>query len=347
MSVALEELLVNLAQQIIQQEQQKAQQATLDTVMQQGSATLTLLQQVNTTVLNGLASMQSKLDRLLSITSAIQNDQVGTLGRGLPVTLPTAAPPGYGGATGPQAANAVWDYFFTFSGLAARETLAGVYGAVFNAFSGAGMIPLANQRHLWFEGDVFDQLMVGGNTFPLFSDDLSLAVGGDTPLSWIQRLNPAYVWANATNGCPFADVSVGGITYRVIAVVDQAMIDQAVYIRGAPTSDAPVWPGLAGASITGPVALVDGLAITRPMSGVIVTITSVSPPVGFYAFGPIKSYVKVGSVLFENDDSDFEAAQGFGVEDQIIACKTMAVAQSCRFRVKSGVVGEVWTWLRN
>jgi hypothetical protein len=59
----------------------------------------------------------------------------------------------------------------------------------------------------------------------------------------------------------------------------------------------------------------------------------------FYPFGTIKSYVRAGAVVFSDDNGQAEFPQPFGPADQIILCRSMAVAASSTFRVTSGVVG--------
>jgi hypothetical protein len=96
---------------------------------------------------------------------------------------------------------------------------------------------------------------------------------------------------------------------------------------------------LAGVTLGTAVALTDGLVVAGPLAGIIVTITAVAPPMSFYPFGTIKSYVRAGAVIFTDDNGDSEFPQPLGPADQLMLCKSMAVADTATFRVTSGVVG--------
>jgi len=80
------------------------------------------------------------------------------------------------------------------------------------------------------------------------------------------------------------------------------------------------------------------------MDGVIVAISSVTYPVGFYPFGAVKSYTKVGGIIFVDDNGDAELAQPLGLQNNVITPKAILKPSSAILRVTSGVVGTITPW---
>lgn len=110
---------------------------------------------------------------------------------------------------------------------------------------------------------------------------------------------------------------------------------------------APVWPGLAGVTIGGAVALVDQLVLSGPMHGILVNVTS--PPVGLgqYRVGGRRLDYGQMRIAFETDNGELEGWQYFGFEQAIYTPHSMTIAANCRFQLLGGLGGTVAPWTRS
>lgn len=109
----------------------------------------------------------------------------------------------------------------------------------------------------------------------------------------------------------------------------------------------PVWPGVGNATVDTPVSLSNGMTITGPFDGLIVTITDQPPAAGRYVFGAVSSWMHAGAVVFLTDDGQQERAQTFGLDEQILVPLTMMHADSAILRLNAGWVGTVAKWSVN
>lgn len=109
----------------------------------------------------------------------------------------------------------------------------------------------------------------------------------------------------------------------------------------------PVWPGLDGVTLGEVTALSDGLILTGPMHGVLLTITDHPVRYQGYDFGDVISWSRVGQIIFGTDRGDYERSQTFALDTQIIVPTTMQEAASAIIRLNQGWEGTVRTWVRN
>lgn len=104
---------------------------------------------------------------------------------------------------------------------------------------------------------------------------------------------------------------------------------------------APVWPGVANATVYAPYNIADGLTIQGPLHGLLFTITGQPAGAGRYRFGPHNSWTKCGATIFTSDRGDHERAQQFGLDAHIVCPKEMRVAASATLRLNTGWTGTV------
>jgi hypothetical protein len=325
-----------------------AQQATLDQVLQAQNAALVILRELLADLNDpgfGLAAISGQIAaldaNLITSTNAILTAVGSPQQDGSPVTLPTTPPAGYDVNT---VAADVWGFpLFTgeFGAGAAGEQLYLVY-------ANAAVIPSKTFIHwegapgfLMADYPVTDLALVpSDNPTPL----LSTILPTDTPLSWLLREDSGHSWHY---GFPSSDYvgaagtsSAGGFWVLDYNPAQWTQLLAELFGVGSSVS-APIWPGLSGVTLGSSVALVDGLVVTGPLQGVVVTITAVPTPISYYPFGSIKSYVRAGAVIFTDDAGDSEFPEPLGPEDQLIVPKMMTSADLATFRVASGVVGTV------
>lgn len=118
-------------------------------------------------------------------------------------------------------------------------------------------------------------------------------------------------------------------------------------IPAASAAGAPVWPGLDGVTVGEPADLDDGLIISGPMHGVLLTITGTPVRTVKYDFADVMSWSRVGQIIFGTDRGDYERSQTFSLDTQVMVPMTMAEAASAIIRLNEGWHGTVRTWVRS
>lgn len=327
-------------------------------VTQSAQETTKFLIQTNTNIaVNDLADPTFGLAKLASnqaliiaaiatarsdILTAIANLTNGTT----PVSLPPTPPPPYVPPTSSQNASDVWN-FQVFTGPPGTTTAA---GAVVRAYLMARNWGRAIREP--FQDAPFFQIAGGGD-----AEDLTPFIGssprplirnvrpGDTVLSWLQREASFFNWQVGIGGEVFALDNRLAVGVSWICTLTDASMHLAANGTISATQTAPVWPGLANVTLGTPLALVDGLTVPGPLHGVIVHVTAVSYPVSFYPFGSLKSFVKIGGIVFVDDNGQGEMAQPLGLEQDVICPQTMVQADHALIRLKTGTTGTVTPWL--
>jgi hypothetical protein len=109
----------------------------------------------------------------------------------------------------------------------------------------------------------------------------------------------------------------------------------------------PAWPGEDGVTLFSPVALSDGLVISGPLDGLLVTITTHPAKAGQYTFGSHVSYTHVGAVVFVSDHGECEHPESIGLDAQVITPRTMRHADSAIVRLNGGFGGTARRWTIN
>lgn len=351
MSVSLEELALQLLSQLLQGQQAAASSQQLQQVVVQVNNILQSTQALEVAVAaldnaNNQAHEVIEVDlnqiqqMLRALSIQIANPQQSRV----PVTLPTTPPPGYGGASSSDIADAVWAQPMPnatpFTALEAQDSTMGwlFFASNFNA-----TLPIRGNPG-YAVGGLFSepQSRFSGPTFS--SLDFSTILPTDaTIFAWATRTHPAAPWVSDVAGMAFERDSLNGaILWYVDLTPEQFRVIKES--GGTAVRVAPVWPGLANVTLGASHALVDGLVIAGPMNGVIVTVTTVPPQTGFYPFGSRRSFVHIGGVIFVDDNGEAEHSQTIGLDDQVVVPRSMTSATSAIFRVKSGTVGTVRAW---
>lgn len=260
---------------------------------------------------------------------------------GTPVTLPATTPAGGGWVDQSNVGTNIWDYV---------ETLGDVTPYINLQFAGLW----AQFRQNYGLGPELGDWLVAGNWYPRGDAgwtiaeptlDPSTILPGDDLLSWIARTNPSFTctWFNGVgNVVQLQETIVTADIHQFYTTIDGgyfALLMASLFPVAA--AGAPIWPGLSGVTLGTPVALSDGLVLAGPLAGILIDITAVAPPVSYYPFGSIRSYVRAGAVVFTTDRGDSEFPEPFGPANQLITPKTMEVAASATLRVTSGIVGTV------
>ena len=323
----------------------------LQSVIQAGAKQVTLLQvsgevQTNTTLLEdpttGLAGILTAIDNLsaqLTTTESTLATAIGTPQQaGSPVTLPAVPPVGYGGAS----ASDVWTYIDSTTGLTTLQDLDyAASGALSAEWSQVRLFPFLQTFGLtgpWALNSALPSL-----SYPTL--DLGVVTPPQTLLAALTAQNPTMTWdpIDSTGTYYFAsDLSSPTFSWMCLISTQEFAIltGQAV----TPVNASPVWPGLSKVTLGTAVALADGLSVAGPLDGLIVKITAVPYPIGYYPFGSRKSYVHVGAVVFVDDNGEASQAIPLGLDDEVIPANSMLQASSAVLRLKSGVVGTVQPW---
>jgi hypothetical protein len=319
---------------------QPAQQPTLTQVLlaeQNNNGLIVQLGAADQLILTALSNIQTRL-----------SNQIGSPQQtGQPVTLPTTPPAGYGGASAAASAAAVWSYLMD-DGRVARNhmTAAGTFATRLGELPGvlfpSRYHPLVLQRSFWdsFTNDAVD----GSDLVALDTSQIHLY---NSAGEWAFGLLPTYHWTLDPTGYWFGDKIGSSEDADWMINLTQAEFDmlkrQQLSLDAAP----PVWPGIGHVTLGAPLALADGLNVPGPLDGVLVHISSVSYPISFYPFGTLKSFVKVGGIVFVDDNGQGEMAQPLGLEQDVVCPRTMVQADHALLRLQTGVVGTITPWVRS
>jgi len=331
----------------------QTQQQTIDVAPKgETDAILTLLQSVSTEVDNLInaswpptnqfyqmeATLLDKMDTILTAIAAAQQ-------AGSPVTLPSTPPSGYGGLDAGATGSAVWD--FVEVGSSRSQGYWQVLMGNFGLNMGTALVPFRNPNspHILASTDwEYPQPTLDVNSWPQASVNNILST--DDLVTWLERETGMSPWTDGGSG--YYTIYSGGPSdfnfWCDLSATEFAILKNSLYPSGSTTVVAPVWPGLANVTLGSPVALDDGLTIAGPLDGLLIEIDSVPPPIGYYAFGTFLSYVKVGGVVFIDDNGQAENAIPLGPQLQNVCPTTMQHAASATIRCKSGCTGTVTPW---
>jgi hypothetical protein len=316
---------------------------------QQPTLTQVLLAEQNN---NGLIVQLGAADQLiLTALSNIKTSLANQIGNpqqtGQPVTLPTTPPVGYGPPGGPALADAVWGFvnpaYPTYN---MADELADA-GAFARNLASISQMPHPYQKYVSFHYDYTTEEVSPPTASPPILDPTTILPSDVSILAWATRTEPFYVWALLNQQVvSYTNTLISDAWW--IADISQYEFEQwRAGNVGKVTTAAPIWPGLANVTLGVTIALADGLNVPGPLDGVIVHITSVSYPISFYPFGTLKSFVKVGGLVFVDDNGQGEMAQPLGLEDDVVCPRTMVQADHALLRLQTGVVGTITPWVRS
>lgn len=120
-----------------------------------------------------------------------------------------------------------------------------------------------------------------------------------------------------------------------------AIANLSTQVSAFENQSAPVWPGLAGATLGASVGLSNGLVVGGPLHGLLFQVTTQPAGAGRYTFGTVSSWTKVGACIFTSDRGDHERAQSFNLDAHLVCPKEMRVAASATIRLNNNWGGTV------
>jgi len=289
-----------------------------------------------------LSTIISDLATLSSDLAALGNPQQ----TGSPVTLPTTAPPGYGGASASAIATAVWDTA-NYAGQAMGDTMR----SLVYFFDGIN-------SNLAFPSPTGGPFVISANIGPfnvepwLFTPDYGLdsILTTDADVgAWLNRVaargetwsydSDVELWRTFGLGQPANNTT----WYCTVSEIQFKWVQ--AQLAGSTVRVPPIWPGLANVTLGAPVAFGSGpLSVPGPMHGILVSITSVNQPLPHYWYGTSEAWGKLGGLTFVDDNGDSEEYQLFGFVSAVYTPRFMTEATSCQIRNVSGIVGTVTPW---
>ena len=134
--------------------------------------------------------------------------------------------------------------------------------------------------------------------------------------------------------------SSGDISLATLKVLLEAIKALAESIVAA-LSNPPVWTDLDHETVGDSIALSDGLDVSGPLDGVLISITAHPAGAGVFGFGDMRSWGHAGAVAFRSDRGDYEWPISLGPQNQVITPRSMRVAAGARIRLGSGYQGTV------
>lgn len=303
------------------------------------------LQQIYQTEQLGFEAVEESLNIIIQMIQQQNPTLQAIQTQTKPVTLPTPAPAGYGGGSPSDIASAVWQYSAIEASVQTQEALSRA-GSLAENWSGAQIAvpvlwaPFVGATPSWAS---FDQGPWSPTDLQAFNLH-TLIASSSTILAYANAQLPAYAWVEDSDGHVRSYFPRGsGVIYTWLITDDDLAVYRAVG-SGPSVRVPPTWPGLANVALGAVHALADGMTVAGPLDGLIVKVTAVPPPTGYYGFGARKSFVHVGAVIFLDDNGEAEHSQTIGLDDQVLVPRTMEHASSAIIRLKSGTAGTVQPW---
>lgn len=179
--------------------------------------------------------------------------------------------------------------------------------------------------------------------------DISTDTIGSYPhvLDWLEGESGWSGWAFNDAGYPFVKATLAPEdSSRFVCTLSESDFQR---LKGGGVTLTvplpPVWPGLSGVTLGSVHALVDQMELTGAMSGVLIELTAWPPTVPIYPYGSRTSVVKIGALVFSDDNGEAEFIDAIMLDRQVIACKAMTQASKVSVRVRPGISGTIRTWL--
>jgi hypothetical protein len=293
----------------------------------------------------GLAAIKTAIDTLTSNQATEFADIMAAIAglpqTGDPVTLPTTAPTGWTSGI----ADAVWVWAVPVRLQPAYQYLTNAADAA-SARGSMQSVERTNAADaLWTVNGTwnFDSTS-DPNPNSTYTLDVTTILASDaTSADWLHRVYGAIPWdlTNQDGTLAVADLGSGNWNWVVDLPIERWLQLKTNLGLASTGATAPIWPGLSGVTLGSPVSLVDGLVITGPLQGVIVSITAAAPGKQKFLYGTVAAYQHIGALSFEDDNSDQESFQALEFENQFYLPKSMLVASSVRFKANPGTTGTV------
>ena len=253
-----------------------------------------------------------------SLTLQGVHDVLATLQRAdTPVVLPTTPPAGYGGGD----AAAVWAYQNPGESLTNGQLNSAAGTLATRMFEAQVRLPM------FYPGGytvicAWDELTFTppNINYPPILDPSTIISSDASVSAWLTRIgaDPAPNGLDEAGHPYWNQPDTANFFIYYLGAVEFAEY-QAARSSFSPTSSLvpPIWPGVANVVKSDPLDLVDGMTVPGPLTGVEVQLTAVPAGVGLLAFGDTNSYRNIGAIVFETDDSYFEAFQALSLDKAV------------------------------
>jgi hypothetical protein len=322
----------------------QAEQATAATAEIIREQTLDTQLKVNDSVI-GLGNINVLLNSIISDIGASEAAILTAISAipvtGVPVTLPSAPPPGWITPFG----DAVWGWPVPTTSNPAFTFLQHAGDGAIQRGEALTQDTTAEADALFVVNGVwgFDNVSTPNPNSTTTLDVSTILASDATSADWLLRVYPTVPWQPIyQNGClSLADVGSTNWNWVVDLPIDKWLQLKANLGLLPGSVSAPIWPGIAGVTLGTPATIAPGLVVAGPMSGVIVAITGTPAKTGFFDFGTSPSYRNLGAISFQDDNGEQEPPQNLGFAAQMYVCRTMVSAANCLVRVVGGVTGTI------
>jgi hypothetical protein len=308
-----------------------------------------ITQGVVTDAVIGNANIFAAIGDVELILAANQTALLAAIGAaqqtGLPVTLPTTPPAGYG-ADATTIGAAVWAYPSALTGQNANDRLDDAYLVALNFSDMSARVPNPGNRYIDSYGTWVSPYGVNGyNSQPLFP--VANILSTDTLLTFLERESVYTGWAYNDDDYAYVTQGGSGNPFGYITTINAQGF---ILLRDGTTPAGsavvpPVWPGLANVTLGTPVAITSQMTVTDDMDGVIISITSVTTNKPSLAYDAELAYKFIGALAFVTDNGDVETFQPLAFTHALYCPQRMTRAASVVLRVDAGVAGTVTPWV--
>lgn len=303
------------------------------------------LQQIYQTEQLGFEAVEESLNIIIQMIQQQNPTLQAIQTQTKPVTLPTPAPSGYGGPALSDIGDEVWTYPVPSAPGYQMQQVMSYLNSVLYTFTQGDVAFSAPSYpgYLVTVGTNIGDVDVRGPTNSVLDFSTILATDASI-LAWARRVYPSTTWLTFGDDVVYEQDAGASRVQWVIDLSTLAFRQWKALAGGSAVIVPPTWPGLANVTLGAVHVLADGMTVAGPLDGLIVKITAVPTPTGYYGFGARRSYVHVGAVIFLDDNGEAEHSQTIGLDDQVLVPRTMEHAQSAIIRLKSGTAGTVQPW---
>jgi len=285
----------------------------------------------------GLAAMTDQLDAIQATLATLQQS-------GVPVTLPTTPPSGYGVDTS-TLPGLIWAYPDPTSGQPAIDLLADAGLFVVNLANMEAQFPVNSSRFFSVTGTWWSDYGTNSSASdPIFP--VANILPTDTLDVFLERESFWTGWTQ--NGSGFWIVNQAGGTapfYYICTLSDLDFINLRDSLTPASsTFIPPVWPGIANVVLGSSVALSSALVVEGPMNGLLVHLSSTPPGKPTYLLGTELATAHIGQVAFQTDNDQMEYPQNLSFAEENYCPQTMVSAVNAMIRCVPGVSGYCTPW---
>lgn len=286
-------------------------------------------------------AFQSDMDsQLFTIAAALATVQQ----TGVPVTLPTTPPPGYGGGSGTTAAE-VWAYPSGLTGATANDRLDNASLNVVNLSTMNATVPIASNPYFGVRGPWFSDYGVNGPgsdpQFPCANMRVTDELG-----TFLERESGYTGWSRSSDGYYFINQDGSGSPFDYVCLLSTIEFDALNNTQFDEVLNQlpPVWPGDAFVTMLSTYTIADQMTVTEYCHGVLIDITDVTINKPSVPYDTGLAYKFIGGLAFFNEDGYIEPFQQLGFTKALYCPRQTASASGFVVRADPSVVGTIKTW---